>query len=134
MNSRTYDYRVIKTSWGIEVSLTARVVPAEGVRDTVWITRLVGLAYALEDRDVLPAENEQFVLALRALAPRIETRIKDPIVIEVQQISYMPTDFQIEGIRAAMYYWATEEFGLTSPEIAVSYDAAVKCYQFAWPS
>src|SRR6266705_6805084 len=99
MNSRTYDYRVIKTSWGIEVSLTARVVPAEGVRDTVWSTRLVGLAYALEDRDVLPAENEQFVLALRALAPRIETRIKDPIVIEVQQISYMPTDFQIEGIR-----------------------------------
>jgi hypothetical protein len=134
MNSRTYDYKVIKTSWGIAISLKARVVPAESVRDAVPITRLIGIAYALEGRDVVPAENEQFVLALRALAPRIETEIKDPIVIEVQQISYMPTDFQIEGLRAAMHYWATEEFGLASPDIPVSYDAAVKRYRFVWPN
>jgi hypothetical protein len=46
----------------------------------------------------------------------------------------MPTDFQVEGIRAAMYCWAAEEFGLRSPKIAVSYDAAAKYYRFAWPN
>jgi hypothetical protein len=133
MNPRTYEYKVIKTSWGIAISLTAQVVPARTVRDATSISRLIGIAYALEDRDVAPEENEQLVLALRALAGRIETEIDGPIVIEVHQISYMPTDFQVEGLRAAMYYWAAEEFGLQPPEIVASYDTTVNRYQFVWP-
>jgi hypothetical protein len=134
MMSRTYDYKVIKASWGIAVSLEARVVSAQSTGDARSVTQLMGIAYALRDRDVTPEENEQFVLALRALAPAIEAKIASPIAIEVQQISYLPTDFQIEGLRAAMYYWAAEEFGLMSPEISVSYDASSNRYRFAWPN
>jgi len=134
MMSRTYDYKIIKTSWGISISLTARVVPAQDREDVVSISRLIGIAYATEGRAVSPEENEQFVLALRTLSPAIETKINGPVMIEVEAISYMPTDFQVEGLRAAMYFWATEEFGLASPEIAVSYDTLAKRYQFAWPN
>ncbi|WP_459802928.1 hypothetical protein [Herbidospora sp. RD11066] len=130
---RTAVYRFITTSWGVFVQLTARALPqADYVGDTIKITDRVSLA--LRSYTHYAEIAEQITPAVRSAATKIEESLDgDGIVIEVRKITYTETDYQPEGVRAAMDLWLSEEFGIDLPEMTVHFDKSQKQYVFHWP-
>jgi hypothetical protein len=111
--ARIFALRVLKSSWGIAIDLQARscVVEASpaglvrgGSRTWMDISRVV-----LDERDAL-----ELALGMSRVAPMIErVRPDGHVIIEVLSVQFTPTDYQPEGMAAAMVGWATEEFNWT---------------------
>jgi hypothetical protein len=55
-----------------------------------------------------------------------------PIVIEIESVDYVPTDYQPEGLEAAIIGWATEEFALPDPRVDITFDRASNRYVFKY--
>jgi hypothetical protein len=47
-------------------------------------------------------------------------------------VSYVPTDFQAEGLEAAAIGWACEEFNLDPPTIEITFEPGVNKYRFTY--
>jgi hypothetical protein len=128
---RTFSLRILKASWGIAIDLQARAVLAEdpphdllSVSPRVWLD-VSGVQ--LPDADI-----KQLVRGLTVMAPAIENKNQDAyVIIEVGRVSYTPTDYQPEGMAAAMIGWVAEEFGLDSPVIDVYFDKNANRYVFS---
>ena len=130
--ARTFELRILKASWGIAIDLTAeaqwRFGAPEGLMkagDRVWLD-----ASAVQ---LGPADIEQLRLGLSRVSPQVAA--KDPerqIIVRIIDVSYTPTDYQAEGMAAAMVGWASEEFDLPRPELAVQFDKMANRYVFPW--
>jgi hypothetical protein len=128
---RTFPLRILKASWGIAIDLQARAVLAESpphdlpsVSPRVWLD-VSGVR--LPDTDI-----KQLVRGLTVMAPAIENKNQDAyVIIEVGRVSYTPTDYQPEGMAAAMIGWVAEEFGLDSPVIDIHFDKNANRYVFS---
>jgi hypothetical protein len=125
---RTFPLRILKASWGIAIDLQARAVLAEDpphdllrVSPRVWLD-VSGVQ--LPDADI-----EQLVRGLTVMAPAIEKKNQDEyVIIQVGRVSYTPTDYQPEGMAAAMIGWVAEEFGLDSPVRDIYFDKNANRY------
>src|SRR3954454_2492535 len=129
---RQFALRILKASWGIAIDLDARSVllpsaPAELVPagDRVWLD---------SSRICFPAADiGHLQLGLSIAAPSIERRVASGhVVVEVLAVSYTPTDYQSEGLTAAMLGWAGEEFNFLPPTPEVKFDAPTNRYGFRW--
>jgi hypothetical protein len=127
---RTFALRVLQASWGIAIDLRARavfddVLPPESL--------LVGNRVALDLTDVqLGAEEvEQLQRGLRLMTPAIELAHPDgKILIKIGEVGFTPTDYQPEGLAAAMIGWASEEFQLDPVPWDFKFDASTNRYVF----
>lgn len=128
---RNFPLRILKSSWGIAIDLQARAVlvknPPHGLLSAsprVWLdVRSIHLS------DV---DTNQLVRGLMMIAPAIEdTARSEYVIIEVGRVRYTPTDYQPEGMAAAIIGWASEEFGLGSPAIDVYFDKKANRYVFS---
>lgn len=131
---RTFPLRVLKASWGVAIDLRARAVPA--AEPPVGSLRAGGRVLLDVSHVQLPATDVlQLLRGLRAVAAQIEAAVpgEDYLVVEVDEVSYPPTDYQPEGVAAAMIGWATEEFDLARPDIDVRFEKAANRYVFALP-
>ena len=136
MSSREYVYSVLKGAWGIRISLTAEVARADipehervPVSSKIWICRQVA------GRQFTDGEMAMLVRGLRFLADEIsQTVSQEPLMIVISELRYVESDFQEEGLAAAIFGWAIAEFGLSPREIGVSFDGARNQYVFEWPS
>lgn len=133
--TRTYVYKLLKGAWGIRISLTAEVVPLTGpVQGAVNVAPQIWLSYGLDDAELPEGHLERLAEGLRMLASEIAESISpQPIVIVVRDLQYVESDFQVEGLTAAMSGWATEEFGLPHREIPATFDREGNRYRFEWP-
>ncbi len=132
--SSTYVYRLIKSSWGIRISITARVeqrVSMGGVRvspgEELWLE--------FPDASTLTEiEKAEVVRGLRFVSREIaeKTGSKDRVVV-IESISYVESDFQLEGLAVAMLRWAEVQFELQVHEIDVAFDRESNGYIFEWP-
>ncbi len=132
--SSTYVYRLIKSSWGIRISITARVeqrVSMGGVRvspgEELWLE--------FPDASTLTEiEKAEVVRGLRFVSREIaeKTGSKDRVVV-IESISYVESDFQLEGLAVAMLRWAEVQFELKVHEIDVAFDRESNGYIFEWP-
>jgi hypothetical protein len=129
---RTLSFRVIRSSWGIAVDLTARGQtgpdrPVEAIRvgSKTWLN-LSALTLPLDDTNHL-------VWAARRVADQVEAaRPMADVTIEVHDVKYPLTDYQPEGVAAALIGWVVEEFDLEHPPIEITFDAEANRYVFAW--
>jgi hypothetical protein len=128
---RTFPLRILKASWGIAVDLRARAILSKEPRSDLLNASSRVL---LDVRHVqLPViDVEQLLRGLTTMAAAIETKEpSDYVVIEVDEVTYTPTDYQPEGLAAAMIGWVSEEFDLDSPIRDVHFDQGVNKYVFS---
>lgn len=132
---RTVTYMTLKASWAIRVTLTGYSVPLESHAGSAsHISGHIWLSYESASDEIGQEELSEMGKAIMIAAPKLERATKGmEIVIIVTQISYNYTDFQKEGICAAMYSWLNEEFRLDLPNIPVSYNRDDCRYEFSWP-
>lgn len=128
---RTFSLRILKAAWGIAIDLRARAVFSAlappgllgaGQRVLLDVRRVQQAA----------ADVEQLQAGLRAMSTALEASIKHGfIVIEIGEVVYTPSDYQPEGLAAAMVSWLSEEFGLESPMKDVRFDRQNNKYIFS---
>jgi len=134
MTWHTFPLRILQASWGIAVDFRARAVLAEEPR-TGLLAASRRVLLDLSGVQLSAADTGQLLRGLNSMAAAIEA--KEPsgyVVIEVDEVTYTPTDYQPEGLAAAMIGWASEEFGLESPIRDVYFDRDNNRYIFSYVS
>lgn len=133
-NPRTYVYRLLKTSWGVRISITAQADFQEGAEGErvdpsvpVWIS--FGEAVVELPETFRMEMSEGLSVVAREIS---ESFLGRPVTVTVKELSYVESDFQIEGISVAMCRWSEEEFGLPHRRIDESFDPATNRYIFGW--
>lgn len=128
---RTFPLRILKATWGIAIDFQARaMITPDEPHGLLAVSKRV----LLDVRRVsLPAvEIRQLQTGLLSMAPGIEASIEDGyVVIEVGDVAYAPTDYQPEGLAAAIVGWVAEEFGLEPELTEVHFDKAENRYVFS---
>lgn len=125
----THVYRLIRTSWGIWIKLTAHVSPGEHP-DAIVVSpgHPVRLAFEGSAAEHCADDREELARGLAVVAPAIP----GPVTVTVSEILYSLCDFQPDGLPVAMCRWAEAEFGLPPRVIGESYDREAKRYLFDW--
>jgi hypothetical protein len=134
-SSREYIYKVLKGAWGIRILLTAEAMRADGLEhEGVPVTSKIWISRQVADRQLSDGEMAMLVRGLGFLADEISQAVsQEPLMIVISDLRYLESDFQEEGLAAAIFGWAIAEFGLSPREIGVSFDRVRNRYVFAWP-
>lgn len=126
---RTFSLRVLQASWGIAIDLRARsahcgTFPPEAIH----VSDALALVAAGEVR--LDAEGVGQVLrGLALMAPAIQRARPDAhVLIELGAVTFVPTDYQPEGLAVAIIGWAAEEFGIDQVSWDLRYDKTINRY------
>jgi len=125
---RTFSLRVIQASWGIAIDLRARAVIGDDLPPD---SLPAGDRVALDLNGVqLPAEEvEQLLRGLRLMVHAIASAHPGVhVLVQLGAMSFTPTDFQPEGLVAAMIGWAAEEFGLEQVPWDLRFDKSTNRY------
>lgn len=130
--SRTFALRILKSTWGIAIDLQAQSrildeVPGGLIKagERTWLD---ASKIKLGDQDI-----SQLASGLSLASPMIERQHgSGHVVVDVLHVDYAPTDYQAEGMAAAMLGWAAEEFDLDSPQVEVEFDKEANRYVFCW--
>jgi hypothetical protein len=113
----TYSYRIIKSSWGIAINITADVLPlADGertatkIRQGLWLSVDPGLGLKLSQQ-----EHQMLAAGLRLIGEGMAEIVQrdGPLVIQIDDISFNPTDYQEEGLAYALASWVAHHFNLS---------------------
>jgi hypothetical protein len=136
ISSREYVYKVLKGAWGIRISLTAEARRTERLEhDDVLVSPRIWISGQVAGRPLSNSEIDTLVRGLRFLVDEIGQAVSyEPLVIVIRDLRYVESDFQEEGLTAAIFGWAIAEFGLNPREIDVSFNKDANRYNFAWPS
>ena len=128
---RTFPFRVLRASWGIAIDLRARAVLSARPRaDSLWAGSRV--QQNLSNVRLLVVDIDQLLYGLSVMAAAIEEKESDGyVIIEVGNVNYTPTDYQPEGLAAAIIGWVSEEFEVDPPAIDVHFDDAENKYVFS---
>lgn len=126
--SRCAEHRVLKSSWGIRISITANVDvlarPAEPESATAISVEFAGSVQGLSDD--LKRELLNGVSAVEHEV--VEIRGGRRILLATEEVPYNETDFRAEGLMVAMIRWLECEFRLPTRRIDETFDrAANKC-------
>lgn len=133
MNS-TYVYRLLKSSWGILISITAQAdFKAELTGQIVSPGIPVGLVFSGRAANIPRPDKEEIARGLGLIAREISLKVNDgPVIVNVSDVSYMESDFQLEGLSVAICRWAERELGLDYHDIVETFDRASNRYSFDW--
>jgi hypothetical protein len=133
--SSTYTYKVLKSSWGIRIALVAEVVPDDGsFLHAIYLGHGVSLAQSIADSRLSAAEIEMLSAGLRSVAVEIaNVTAQKPVVVVLNDVQFVESDYQVEGLAAAIIGWATAQFGLEEHDIEVSFNRETNRYDFRWP-
>lgn len=123
-------YRALRSSWGIAIDLVAtRVEATRPPQDAVAIAE--GVAVVITAPWLVSHERTWVEHGLRLMASRLRQASPAPCtVVVVSDLNIAPTDFQVEGLAAAMIQWAREELGLPAKDAVTGYDADAGRYVF----
>ncbi len=125
----TYRYRIIKSSWGVAVDLTAEVgsdaTNAHAAADNVFLRIEAPLKLNAE-------EHAGIIQGLRLVAPDIGACIApgSDTVVRLLALEYNFCDYQPEGLVCAIANWAAQEYGFAPPAIRVTFDRVARRYAF----
>jgi len=128
----TYNYRLLgKATWGIAIDLTAEYEsPGQLPKDAVKIVD--GLWLACDQTGL--TEKEEFFLRLglglvsdAILNAMIHAGV---VLIRIVSISYNPTDYQPEGLAAAVAKWAALAFQFEVPDCTAKFDKTRRRYVY----
>ncbi|WP_229872439.1 hypothetical protein [Promicromonospora soli] len=55
-----------------------------------------------------------------------------PVAVDIEDVQFNETDFQVEGLPVAMCRWAEQAFGLPPRKIIETFDRDANRYRFEW--
>jgi len=118
----------MRASWGIAIDLRARAVIGDDLPpDSLPAGDRVALA--VNGVQLEAEEVEQLLRGLGLMAPAIEAAHPDVhVLVRLGAVSFTPTDYQPEGLVAAMIGWAAEEFGLEQVPWDLRFDKSTNRY------
>lgn len=126
-------YKVLKSSWGIWISITAVIRDgdaAESIGDDGVTTAALELSGRAAE---LPIGHQR---ALRTgwamVSPEAVRAHRRSMCVTVNDVTFVDTDFQVDALAVAMCRWVEKEFGLRPRDIEVTFDAEQNRYGFAW--
>jgi len=127
---RTVSFRVLRSSWGIAVDLTARATRGSAPED----------AFRVGERTWLRCSEsvlEDDVAFLRRGLARVAAEVDaagdgEHVVVDVLRVDYVPTDYQADAMEPLIAMWAAEEFGFNAPAVTVDFVPAANRYVFAY--
>lgn len=132
----SYTYRLLKgASWGIVITLrgeilTETVLPSDALKiaDGVWLQIDVGWRPSEEQLEFLK-------LGINLVTSDVEKtyRGRTPILVRLTGLQYNPTDYQPEGLAAAVAEWTAQLCGFPKPEISVVFSRSKRRYVFDFP-
>jgi hypothetical protein len=133
--SSTYNFRIIMSSWGIAIDITAEAISrsdysgdATEIKDGLWL--------AIETNRVASnTEHQYLATGLRLVAKEMQNVIatNGPLVVRVLDIWFVPTDYQEEGLACALAGWMSQQFGVTYQMPHVHFDNGRNRYEFDFP-
>ncbi|MFG2050518.1 hypothetical protein ACGFIW_24165 [Micromonospora sp. NPDC048935] len=133
MNRETeYLFRVRLAGWGIYVKIQAgHYYPDE---EPFSGAPLSGNVFLVVDEPHLDADDLEMIrLGVLDVASDIESlKPGATVVVVVSSVTLVLTQYQPEGLRAAMIGWANEHFGLGHPMPEVVYTPASDRYEFSF--
>lgn len=126
---------MLRSSWGIVVSITAEALKGEGGSDrAVPLGDDVFLVDATQGAGLSGDAMDMLGAGLKLLSSEIASTCSElPVTIAVRDIQYNDCDFQEEGLAAAIFGWAISEFRLPGREVAVTFDRERNRYVFHLP-
>jgi hypothetical protein len=128
----TYQYRVLKSSWGIAIDITAEAIPLSSFSGiTLEITTALRLIVE-KDAGVSSKDLGYLIKGLKLVADEISRTRKtdEPLVIRIVNLCYSLCDYQEEGAACAIANWAALLFGFSAPEIPVFFNKEKNRYIF----
>lgn len=96
----TYKFKILKSSWGIIVHLTADIKRAEIPK--------------LETEFDLPYQDQE--------ALKFGMKLLPPVHVVVKNIEYNPTDYQPEGLTCALIHLASKQLDIPVPYYTWKFD------------
>ena len=125
---RTFSLRVLRASWGIAVDLRARSAHTDAFPpDALLASGKVALAFS--NVSLAPEDISQLLRGLTLMAPAIErARPGASVLIELGTVTFTPTDYQPEGLAAAIIGWSAEEFQVDQVDWDLVYDKTANRY------
>lgn len=133
MLSSTYLFRFIKSSWGIYVELTAALVAQINYSlPTIKINEQLHLGLTSLNINLDAYEKQQLILALCNLSAviAIKSETAEGMVVDVQRLRFVLTDYQPEGLYFALIGWVLQQFELSMPKIEAVFDQETNRYYF----
>jgi hypothetical protein len=130
--SRQYAFRLLSGPWGIAIDINARIVL--GPDDMPISERIAGRTLLHLPRAGLTGSDRSFLRAGVALM-NDAIAVRHPvgeIMVDVLSVEYTPTDYQTEGMQAAIVGWLREELDVEIPAITAAFDALSNRYVFRY--
>ena len=126
-NSHKTVFRIIKSSWGIYIEITAKTINND--KNGVIISDKIYLE--ITKSNFLNTDEIEFLIkGLKKVSKQIETRISKPIKIVIEDIVIVHTDFQKEGLFYGIIQWASEYFKFDMIDYHFGYNKRTKKYIF----
>ena len=134
----TFVYKVIKTSWGICVSVAGEVAVEAIASLEPQLMKVGGFAMRTELPQTtsdscsrLPAEDRLAIERGLAIVDKIATPPAGAcFLLTLQELSYPLTDYQSEGVTCAVIGLLCSSLGLAIPTVGVHYDKIANRYVF----
>ncbi|MBO9702363.1 MAG: hypothetical protein J7604_19285 [Sporocytophaga sp.] len=128
----TITLRVMKSTWGISIRLTARLIDDESKSSQYFVTDKIGLSTNSIGIKLVEEEILMLTSGLRWVSNEIEKRIEPDkfVVIELVKVEFAEADFQSEGLYYGIATWASEHFDFTLPNYEVHFDKRENKYKF----
>jgi hypothetical protein len=134
--ARTYLYRLLKSSWGIWIKITAESMPLAGYSGRT-TQAAKGLWLSVEPSWLLSADRLVFlIIGLRLVENEMQPIVQErgPLVVHVTDLQIAPCDYQDEGLACAIAGWMAEEYHLNYVHPPVYFDRERNRYQFTFPA
>lgn len=128
----SHTYKILTSFWGIRIAITATVLT-----DTDRRSGRGGSGVEVKFSDSAAALPSQYRSEIASGLARCEAEIVElvdegRVVVDVERVSFVESDFQVEGLSIAMCRWAEAAFELTPRQISETFDRAANRYVFEW--
>lgn len=132
MQETTSSLKILKSTWGISIQLTALHKESNLVSSKYFITDRIGLNNNLIGIRLSEKEIIMLISGLRWVSEEIENKIEGnkSIVIELVKLELADTDFQEEGLYYGIAKWASDHFHFSLPHYSVNFDKKDNKYIF----
>lgn len=128
--SKTVIYKIIKSTWGIWIKITAKVAKANV--SAIPISNHIYLKKEIKKKNIVLNETELDYLTrgLKWISDQIEEQIQQPISIIIEEIQIIYCDYQEEGLFYAIASWAAEYFKFKLPTYQYEFNKTKNRYEF----
>jgi hypothetical protein len=125
-----YQFRFIKSTWGISIELTADDIPYSQVNNATKVTEQIFLQIDLSFK-IHESEKDFIVKAILRLRDEIHKKIfGQKIIIKITSIEFDETDYQSEGLYVAMLGWISKRYNISMPIVHIDFNKELRKYIF----